>query len=140
MSIPPDQMMGMVDSAIDAVPGMEVDVPQPEDFAGGAEIIEGADGSAIVQAMQGITGAEVVTEEYDHNANLAEVLDDSLLREISSELRENYEMDLDSRSDWEEGYTKGLDLLGVRYIERTQPFQGASGVTHPLISESVTQF
>jgi len=57
MSIPPDQMMGMVDSAIDAVPGMEVDVPQPEDFAGGAEIIEGADGSAIVQAMQGITGA-----------------------------------------------------------------------------------
>jgi len=139
MSIPPDQMMGMVDSAIDAVPGMEVDVEQPEDFAGGAEILQGADGSAIVQAMD-MMGAEVVTEEYDHNANIAEVLDDSILSEISSELRENYESDLDSRSDWEEGYTKGLDLLGVRYIERTQPFQGASSVTHPLISESVTQF
>jgi hypothetical protein len=139
MSIPPDQMMGMVDSAIDAVPGMEVDVPQAEDFAGGAEVLQGADGSAIVQAME-MMGAEVVTEEYDHNANLAEVLDDSILSEISSELRENYEGDQDSRSEWEEGYTKGLDLLGIKYDERTQPFQGASGVTHPLISESVTQF
>ena len=139
MSIPPDQMMGMVDSAIEAVPGMEVEVSQPEDFAGGAEVLQGADGSAIVQAMD-MMGAEVMTEQYDHNANLAEVLDESTLAEISSELRENYEMDQDSRSEWEEGYTKGLDLLGVRYQERTQPFQGASGVTHPLIAESVTQF
>lgn len=140
MSIPPDQMMGMVDSAIEAVPGMEVEVNQPEDFAGGAEIMDDGAGGAIVQSIQDMMGAEVVTEEYDHNANLAEVLDDSILGEISSELRENYEIDQDSRSEWEDGYTKGLDLLGVRYEERTQPFQGASGVTHPLISESVTQF
>ena len=140
MSIPPDRMMGMVDGAIDAVPGMEVEVPQLEDFAGGAEVLQGADGSAIVQSMEDVMGAEVMVEEYDHNANLAEVLEDDVLGEISSEIRENYETDLDSRSDWEEGYTKGLDLLGVRYVERTQPFQGASSVTHPLISESVTQF
>jgi hypothetical protein len=140
MSIPPDRMMGMVDGAIDAVPGMEVEVPQLEDFAGGAEVLQGVDGSAIVQSIEDVMGAEVMVEEYDHNANLAEVLEDDVLGEISSEIRENYETDLDSRSDWEEGYTKGLDLLGVRYVERTQPFQGASSVTHPLISESVTQF
>jgi hypothetical protein len=140
MSIPPDQMMGMVDSAIDAVPGMEVDVPQPEDFSGGAQITEGADGGALIEAIEGLMGAEVMAEVYDHNANLAEVLDDAVMGEISSELREQYEADLDSRSEWEEGYTKGLDLLGIKYEERTQPFQGASGVTHPIIAESVTQF
>ena len=141
MSIPPDRMMGMVDSAMEAVPGMEVDVSQPEDFAGGAEVMDDGAGGAIIQALLGDeTGAEVVTEEYDHNANLAEVLDESILGEISSELRARYEEDQDSRSEWEETYTKGLDLLGVKYEERTQPFQGASSVTHPLISESVTQF
>jgi len=141
MSIPPEQMMGMVDSAIDAVPGMDVDVDQPEDFAGGAEVMDDGAGGAIIQALLGEEmGVEVMTEVYDHNANLAEVLDDSTLGEISSELREQYEADLDSRSEWEEGYTKGLDLLGIRSEERTQPFQGASGVTHPIIAESVTQF
>ena len=83
---------------------------------------------------------EVVTEEYDHDANLAEVLPEGILGEISSDLREKYEDDLESSSDWRNAYTKGLDLLGINYQERTQPFQGASGVTHPLISESVTQF
>ena len=77
---------------------------------------------------------------YDHNANLAEILDESTLGEISSELREMYEEDMDSRQDWEQSYTKGLDLLGIKYEERTQPFDGATGVTHPLIAESVTQF
>jgi hypothetical protein len=134
-------MMGMVDSALEAVPGMEVELPQVEDFAGGAEIMEDGAGGAIIQAlMGGAGGAEVQAEQYDHNANLAEVLDDSILGEISSELREHFETDQDSRSEWEDGYTKGLDLLGVKYQERTQPFQGASGVTHPIISESVTQF
>lgn len=140
MSIPPDQMMGMVDSAIDAVPGMEVDVPQPEEFEGGAEVMDDGAGGAIIQAIQGMMGAEVEVETYEHDANLAEVLDDSILGELSSELREFYESDQESRSEWEDGYTKGLDLLGIKYEERTQPFQGASGVTHPLIAESVTQF
>lgn len=141
MSVPPDRMMGMVDSALEAVPGMEVELPQAEDFAGGAEIMDDGAGGAIIQALMGqADGMEVQAEQYDHNANLAEALDDSTLGQISSELREHYETDQESRSEWEDGYTKGLDLLGVKYQERTQPFQGASGVTHPLISESVTQF
>ena len=51
-----------------------------------------------------------------------------------------FEDDKSSRKDWEEGFSKGLDLLGFKYDERSQPFQGASGVTHPLLAESVTQF
>ena len=137
MSVPPNQMQGMVDSALEAVPGVEVEIPQVEDFADGAEIIQGPEG-AIVQAIQEQMMTQV--QEYDHNANLAEALDDSILGELSSELRGQYETDQESRAEWEEGYTKGLDLLGVQYEERTQPFQGASGVTHPIIAESVTQF
>ena len=140
MSVPPNQMQGMIDPALEAVPGVEVEIPQVEDFAGGAEIIEGPDGGAIVQAIQEQMMVEAQMQEYDHNANLAEALDDSTLGELSSELREQYESDQESRAEWEEGYTKGLDLLGIQYEERTQPFQGASGVTHPIIAESVTQF
>jgi len=75
-----------------------------------------------------------------HSDNLAEFLGEDYLGEISSDLRASYEDDMESRSEWEETYTKGLDQLGVKYEERSQPFEGASGVTHPLISESVTQF
>ena len=140
MSVPSNMMQGMVDSSIEAVPGQEVEIPQPEDFAGGAEIIDDGAGGAIIQALMGMEGAEVVTEEYDHNANLAEILDESILGEISSELRARVEDDQDSRDEWQEAYTQGLDLLGVKTKERSQPFQGASGVTHPIIAESVTQF
>ena len=140
MSVPSNMMQGMVDSSIEAVPGMEVDIPQPEDFAGGAEIMDDGAGGAIIQALMGAEGAEVVTEEYDHNANLAEILDESILGEISSDLRARVEDDQDSRNEWQEAYTQGLDLLGVKTKERSQPFQGASGVTHPIIAESVTQF
>ena len=104
MSVPPNQMNAMVDPALEAVAGVEVEVPQVEDFAGGAEIIEGPEG-AIVQAIQEQMMTQV--QEYDHNANLAEVLDDTILGELSSELREQYESDQDSRSEWEEGYSKG---------------------------------
>ena len=140
MSVPSNMMQGMVDSSIEAVPGQEVEIPQPEDFAGGAEIIDDGAGGAIIQALMGTEGAEVVTEEYDHNANLAEILDESILGEISSDLRARVEDDQDSRDEWQEAYTQGLDLLGVKTKERSQPFQGASGVTHPIIAESVTQF
>jgi len=142
MALPPRPMGSLMDSGIEAPEGMNVEIPQVEDFAGGAEITQGADGSAIIQALMGgqPDGIEVETEQYDHMANLAEVIDEAVLGEISSELRGLYEEDMESREDWEEGYTKGLDLLGIKYQERTQPFEGASGVTHPLIAESVTQF
>ena len=140
MSIPPDRMMGMVDPALEAVPGQEVQLPELNDFSQGAEIIDDGQGGAIIQALAEMQGTEVMTEMYNHDANLAEILDESTLGSLSSELVESFEEDKESRSEWEEGYTSGLDLLGIRYQERTQPFQGASGVTHPLIAESVTQF
>ena len=83
---------------------------------------------------------EVETEEYDHNANLAEVLSDSVLGSLSSDLGGKIDEDKSSREDWEETIAKGLVLLGINYEERQQPFLGASGVTHPLLSEAVTQF
>ena len=122
------------------LPPVEMEIASPEEFAGGVDITEDGKGGAILEALMGGEGMEVETEVYDHNANLAEVLDDGILGEMSSDLRGLYEEDSDTRAEWEEGYVKGLDLLGVKYEERTQPFAGASGVTHPLIAESVTQF
>ena len=119
------------------LPKVEVDVNAPEEFEGGVDVTDDGQGGAILQSLEGM---EVETEVYDHNANLADVLDQDILGEMSSDLIAQYEEDNDTRAEWEEGYVKGLDLLGVKYEERTQPFAGASGVTHPLIAESVTQF
>ena len=83
---------------------------------------------------------EVEAEVYDHDANLAEVLDDSILGALSSDLGSSVDDDRSSREDWEEAIAKGLALLGINYEERNEPFMGASGVTHPLLSEAVTQF
>ena len=120
------------------LPEVEVEIAAPEDFSGGAEIIDDGQGGAIVQSITG--EIEVMAEQYDHNANLAEMLDDAALGSLSSELISLYNEDYDSRSEWEQTYVKGLDLLGIQHDERSRPFEGASGVTHPLISESVTQF
>ena len=122
------------------LPATEVSVPTPEDFSGGAMVTETEDGGAIIQAMAEALSQLEAGVQIEHDANLAEYLEDSYLGEIASDLVATFEDDLLSRSDWEETYTKGLDLLGVKTIERTEPFQGASGVTHPLIAESVTQF
>ena len=147
MALPPRPPSSLIDSGLmqggpnEELPSVAIEIPQAEDFAGGAEVIEDGAGGAIVQALESMMDeTEVVTEEYDHDANLAEVLPEGILGEISSDLREKYEDDLESSSDWRNAYTKGLDLLGINYQERTEPFQGATGVTHPLISESVTQF
>ena len=76
----------------------------------------------------------------DHNANLAEFLNDDVLGEVGSDLQEKYTDYKTSRQDWEMTYVKGLDLLGFTYKTRTQPFRNASGVTHPVLAEAVTQF
>jgi hypothetical protein len=140
MALPPIVDSGI--SAEDMLPNeasVDVSVPQPETFEGGAEILDDGQGGAIVQALTEMMGQQAAPP-VPHNANLAEMLDEAYLGEISSDLRASYEEDMESRSDWEETYTKGLDQLGVKYEERSQPFEGASGVTHPLIAESVTQF
>jgi hypothetical protein len=102
-----------------------------DDLAPNVEMME--DGSAIIGEQE-----QVITSSFD--MNLAEVLDDDTLNLISSELRQAFEDDKASRKDWEETYKKGLDLLGFKYTERSQPFQGASSVTHPMLSEAITQF
>ena len=76
----------------------------------------------------------------NHDANLAEFIDDDELMNVSSDLIEAFDDAKASRKDWEDAYTKGLDLLGFKYENRAEPFQGASGATHPVLAESVTQF
>ena len=89
-----------------------------------------------------IEGEEVEEErpQDDFNANLAESMDERTLREMASELIEEYKKDKVSRKDWEDSYIKGLDLLGTKYLNVTRPFKGASNVTHPMLSEATTQF
>jgi hypothetical protein len=104
-------------------PSVEINM----DEEGGAEI--SFDPSSVVQM-----GGE------DHYANLAEFLDEDVLVDVGSDLQEKYTDYKSSRQDWEQAYTNGLDLLGFKYERRTEPFKGASGVTHPVLAESVTQF
>ena len=98
------------------------------------EMIENPDGSVTF-------GEEAVAEEQvPFGANLAEILEDDILQNISSDLRQQFEDDKASRDDWYHAYIQGLDLLGFKHQERSQTFQGASSVTHPLLAEAVTQF
>ena len=95
----------------------------------------GPDGAEVIMDEEG--GAEVnfdpMSEQQvtqDHFANLADLLPEGVLGPIGSTLNENYMQYRTSRKDWEDTYTKGLDLLGFKYVNPTQPFQGASGATH----------
>tara|TARA_R110000751_G_scaffold108036_1_gene204575 strand:- start:1680 stop:4043 length:2364 start_codon:yes stop_codon:yes gene_type:complete len=83
---------------------------------------------------------EEIPQPPQFNENLAEFLDDSVLAPLASELTSLYEEDKESRQEWYEAFSSGLDLLGIKSQERTQPFQGASGVDHPILAEAVTQF
>ena len=93
------------------------------------------DGGAVVNYEENDDESE---EDFD--ANLAENMDDDELGELTSQLLSDYKDDLESRQEWLESYTDGLDLLGTNTDERTEPFRGASGVYHPLLAESATQF
>jgi hypothetical protein len=114
--------------------------------------IQSVVGETIEEAIQNEepVDIEVVTEETivsdepiveeDFYCNLAEKMDDNDLGRIASNLVGDYENDKSSRDEWAHTYTKGLELLGVKFEERTRPFRGASSVTHPLLAEAVTQF
>jgi len=104
------------------------------------EIQEQPDGLPVDVTVE---GEEEMVEERpqdDFNANLAENMDERTLKDMGMELIQEYKKDKTSRKEWEDAYIKGLDLLGTKYQEVTKPFKGASGVTHPLLAESVTQF
>ena len=76
----------------------------------------------------------------DHDSNLAEFIEDSELESMASDLVSDFESDRESRSDWARAYVKGLDLLGMKIEDRQQPWAGASGVFHPVLTESVVRF
>jgi hypothetical protein len=76
----------------------------------------------------------------NHFDNLADILPDDVLEPVGNDMVQNYMDYKASRKDWEQSYTTGLDLLGFKYENRTEPFQGASGATHPVLAEAVTQF
>jgi hypothetical protein len=98
------------------------------------------EGSEVLSLGGEEGGGEEEDSEEDFAANLAESLSDEVMSKISNELRAQYEVDLTSRDEWEQAYIKGLDLLGFKYVVRSQPFRGASSVSHPLLAEAVTQF
>ena len=91
------------------------------------------DGGALINPLE-------QQEEVEFDSNLAEYMDEKDLQDMSSDLIGDYKEDSSSREEWYDAYAKGLKLLGFKYEDRSQPFQGASGVTHPLLSETVTQF
>ena len=78
--------------------------------------------------------------EEDFNANLAEEIDESELQSLVGEILDDVRNDLASRKDWEDTYKEGLTLLGLKYDERTEPWAGACGVFHPMITEAVVRF
>ena len=124
---------------------LDIEVAAPGTFVGkvnevlpeGIEIEAEEDGGVTVDfdpmAMVGL-------DDGDFYRNLAEELDDRELGRLSSELLGEFDANKSSRSEWEDAYSKGLELLGYNYEERTMPFRGATGVTHPLLAEAATQF
>jgi len=100
-------------------------------------VFEFDDGSAIVGEY---TEEIEATIQVPFDGNLAEVIDDNELGRISSDLVGEIQDDLSSREDWEDTYKQGLEFLGMKTEERSEPFEGSSGVIHPLLAESVTQF
>ena len=103
----------------------------------GSEIQENEDGSVDIDLDPQEASPEGGDEHY---SNLAEFLPDDILGRLASDLSSKYQEYVSSRKDWEKTYTQGLDLLGFKYDNRTEPFQGASGATHPVLAEAVTQF
>jgi len=110
--------------------GQEIDVDQ---VSAQPEVQMVEDGSAILNPEQQQAPVEFMS-------NLAEGMDESYLQEITNDLIDKIDNDKSSREDWEQAYTKGLDLLGFKHEERTRPFRGAASVSHPMLAQAVTQF
>ena len=118
--------MGL-DDVLTAEPDIEIEIEDPERVS-----IE-------------MGGLEVILEpgkesDEDFNANLAESMDEGELTELAGDLLGDYEEDLSSRKDWMQTYVDGLELLGMKVEDRTEPWPGACGVYHPLLSEALVKF
>jgi len=121
----------------DEVAQEEVDVTEIEETPKGpVEVTEDAEGATVDFDPM----AMPMPQEGDHFANLNELLPEDDTDMIGNQLQNDYMEYKMSRKEWERAYITGLDLLGFKYTNRTEPFQGASGATHPVLAEAVTQF
>ena len=112
---------------------VQVEIVNPE-----AVSVETEDGGIIID-FEGEMTEELLGGE-GHDQNLAEVIDEDVLQSMASELVSDFKADQESRSDWAKAYVKGLDLLGMKVEDRQQPWAGASGVFHPILTEAVVRF
>jgi hypothetical protein len=140
-----------IDKALPNEPRKEFNIPGEEEIReqvveevqveqespGPVDIQENEDGSVDINLDPNAASPEGGDEHY---ANLADFLPDDVLGRMASDLSSKYQEYVSSRKDWEKTYTQGLDLLGFKYDQRTEPFSGASGATHPVLAEAVTQF
>ena len=143
--------MADIDKSLPNEPRKEIELPSEEEVQeqvleaaeeaqespDPVEIQENEDGSVDINLDPAAATPEGGDEHY---ANLADFLPDEVLGRMASDLSSKYQDYISSRKDWEQTYTKGLDLLGFKYDQRTEPFSGASGATHPVLAEAVTQF
>jgi hypothetical protein len=119
------------------IPGEEVTEQEEIVEQGPVEVIDEEDGGATIDFAPGAVNVAGTESHFD---NLADILPEDVLEPIGNEMVDNYMDYKTSRKDWEQSYIQGLDLLGFKYENRTEPFQGASGATHPVLAEAVTQF
>ena len=132
-----DKALPNVDETIEVTQDeMVQEISEPENRSGSTEVIENEDGSVDINYGED----KNLPPPTDHYANLADYLDETESGRLSASLIENYRDYKASRKDWEHTYTTGLDLLGFKYEKKSEPFQGASGATHPVLAEAVTQF
>jgi len=128
----------------------KLDIPSEEEMAeevsvqeeeveqkGPVEVVPEDDGGATIDFEPGAINIPGTENHFD---NLADILPEDVLEPIGNEMVQNYMDYKASRKEWENSYKTGLDLLGFKYENRTEPFQGASGATHPVMAEAVTQF
>ena len=131
--------MAIEKSPLNIIPGSDQDIEleimqEPLQNGVDTEVFMQPDGSAVIGSDPSAGGS------VEFGENLAETLDERELNTIASELTTQYQEDLDSRDDWFETFSKGLDLLGINIEDRSEPFVGSSGVHHPILAEAVTQF
>jgi len=121
-----------IDKVVNLAPNTTVSVVDDMEDMPEIEVVLPDDGEFEIEL--------VPEKDPDFYDNLAEDMDDGDLARISLDLLAFFEADKSSRGDWEQMYAKGLDLLGLKFEERTKPFRGATGAVHPMLTESIVQF
>jgi hypothetical protein len=121
------QGLDQLDPLMQQGPGLEIEIEDPE------SVTIGVDGEPILTI-------EETEDDGGFDQNLAEVIDDRVLATLASELIGDFENDVSARKDWIQTYVDGLELLGLKIEERSEPWEGACGVYHPLLSEAVVKF